>query len=317
MNNINLIRNNTYPSDVIFIDGHCSSGKIILSRLLECYKGVEKSKEDYSFYYILSLYRLGKISEDVAITLLKSETDRRLYELYIGRDINFRLTDGTSFTKYPYPLDYIKRIFRGEREKINEEIINNKPIFQNMKANALTDINILLKSFDKRLKLIYIKRNPLDVINAIYKRGFGDRIGVDPSTIELTYDWKGYTIPIYAIDWEVDYLKMKPIDRVVKMVYNLEKSDMQAYNNLNNKDKQKVYFIDFDSFITNPYPICNELEKFIGRDIHKRYKRILKKEKCPRNIDSSERSNIRNNIRNIASENSIELIKEMENDYRY
>ena len=41
-----LSRDNTYDIDMIFIDGHSCSGKSLYARILECYQGVEKAKED-------------------------------------------------------------------------------------------------------------------------------------------------------------------------------------------------------------------------------------------------------------------------------
>lgn len=272
-----LIRNNTFDNDIIFVDGHGGSGKSKISRLLEFYDGVEKSKEDEIFYYITRLHELKKIPDDVALTLLKIASDRILYNQMICRDINFRLSDMTSLSKYPFPLDYIKRIYEGERMEVTERIKNDKPIFQNMTQNSLISGDILFRAFGNRLKLIHINRNPINVIYRMNDIGFGDRMGHDPTDIGFTYEFRQMSIPTYAKNQEIEFLNARNIDKMIMWIYNETKSMIDSYNKLNKRYKKNVMFINFDAFSNNPNYFMEEIKKFIGRDFNRRAYRFTKK----------------------------------------
>lgn len=282
-----LIRENTYDNPIIIVDGHCNSGKVILMRILECMDKVEKLDEDYLFYYIPYLYKLNKIDEDVGITMLKIAADRGIYDLLIGRDINFRYGDMSSIFKYPYPLDYIKRALKNkERTEINKQIEKEKPIFQQTGHNSLSYANLFFKAFDKRIKFIYMIRNPIDIIYGIRNRGFGHRIGTDPSEIQLTYKKKNEQIPIYAQQFEDEYEKLTEIERIIRMVYHLTETDLSTYNSLSEERKSQIKFINFDGLVTSPWYSVTEIAEFVdAKYSYRRMKRTLKKEKCPRHLN--------------------------------
>ena len=55
------------------------------------------------------------------------------------------------------------------------------------------------------------------------------------------------------------------------------------------KEREKIYFIEFEDFVVNPFPYMEGLENFIGEPFGKASKRILKRERCPRKLEYSER----------------------------
>lgn len=311
-----LIRNNSYNNDIIFIDGHGGSGKSLISRVLECYKGVEKSKEDGIFYFILKLHEIGNISDDTAISLLKLSVDWILYYQTISRDINFRPSDVTSIFKYPYPLDYLKRIYRGERNIASEIIRREKPIFQNMTQNALISSRLLFDAFGDRIKIIYIKSNPIDIVYNMYSKGFGERIGKDPAEISLTFEYNGFPIPIFARNWPKLYLDSNPMDRIIMWISDETQDINQSYKLLNNHQKKQILFINFEDFVTTPYgPYTDLLEAFIGRKKIFKIKRILKKERCPRILDTDSLDNKKDYILSKSSERCVDIFKKLIGDY--
>jgi len=315
---INLVRENTFNNDVVIVDGHCNSGKALISRILEYYERVEKSLENEIFYYTTRLYGLNKMSKDSAIALLKTSADRDLHNLLIGRDINFRISDATSFFKYPFPMVYIKRALSPEYDK--HYVSNNKPIYQTMMHNSLKYIDILSETFGDNLREIYVTRNPVDLVHDIYKRGFGDRIGTDPKEIKFCFKKKNEVVPTFAEEWSTEYLNMDPLERVVKMTHYQTKRDSEGYRNLSKERKKQVMFIDFDKFTQDPKPICKDLESFLGTKMNKKINRRLKKERCPRILDYNKReenkSFIINNVSETYSRMMMRLIEDYEKEIR-
>jgi hypothetical protein len=316
MSNIELIRNNVYDTDFVLIDGHCNSGKILISRILESFNNIEKSREDFIFYYLMQLYRFKLMDESVIKVLLRISRDRILYDQTIGRDINTRPSDVTSIFKTPYPLDYFKRIFNKEREFANDIINEKRPIFQNMIANALSNSNIFFKTFDNHMKFIYILRNPIEIIYNMNKRKIGERIGSDPSEVQFTYDWNGKSIPISAYGSEEEYLKSKPIDRIIMMINILTKLDSYGYKNLDDKYKKNVIFINFDKFVINPKKNCIKISNFLDTKMTWKTNLLLRKENCPRKINDKNLNDIRKNIYSICSNDSRYILIDLEENYR-
>jgi len=87
---IELSRNNTFPNDLLVIDGQGRSGKNLISVLLGTMACVGKMRLDSQFDYIPRYWALGKMSDDAAVVALKTEYDEKLYYDSLSRDINFR-----------------------------------------------------------------------------------------------------------------------------------------------------------------------------------------------------------------------------------
>lgn len=312
-----LIRNNTYNHDIIYTSGLSGSGKTLIARILGCYDGVEKQLEDEIVNIINELHWFNKISEETAIYFLRTVIDRRIYNHMLCRRINFRWLDTSSIFHYPYPLDYFKRIFLYEkhREDINEFISSKNPAFNNMMQNGLTHMKLHLKAFDKRIKLIYILRNPMEVIYGINQRGFMNRMGKNPTNTLITLKYKDNLIPAQMMDWKNEYSDLNPLDKAILWVYFLIKSDFDSYEKLPEYRKKQVIFIKFDEFVTNPFPICMDIEDFIGRKMTWKIKHFLKREECPRRLDYKDRIKKGKYIRKHMDKESIDELEGL--IYRY
>ena len=104
------------------------SGKGMMAHVLSSFNRIEKNDFGNIFEYIGILWEYGKISRDAAISLLRIEGDTRLYNSFIGRDMNFRPTDSSSIFNNSDPNKYIKRLFN-DAEAV-DKIVFEKPIMQ-------------------------------------------------------------------------------------------------------------------------------------------------------------------------------------------
>lgn len=290
---MDLVRENTYDNDLLFVTANSGSGKLIIIRILENYPKIEKMKEDYIFYHISRLYKFGKIDMDTAACVLKIYKDTLLYDLMVCRNINFRVYDDSSLFKYPYPLDYIKRIFHGEHKEINKRISSEKPIYQTAMVNGLSYSDLFFHTFETRLKMIYILRNPIEIIKQNIINSYSDnenRIGIDPCEVQFSYRYKNKILPIYANGWEDEYLKANPIERTIRFLYETMLEDYKMYDELPDKYKRNVLFITFDELVTNPYKVISNINIFLNNKPSNKIKSTLRKEKCPRVINIKQRN---------------------------
>lgn len=282
-NKVKLIRKNILLREFVIIDGIGSSGKAMLSHIVASFKRVEKMRLDILFDTIPRLYMLKKISHDAAVTLMQIEADMQLYHTMMSRSVNFRFKDGTGVFQNPFPLRYLRRLFIKERGPVIEQIKKINPIFQEMTHDGLRNANILFDAFEKiQFHIIYIARDPVEIIYDWYQRGFGTRIGTDPQEFQFSYEYKENIVPLYAYGWEEEYLSSNPMDRNIGMIKQHFENNIKSYNELQLERKAKVLFIFFDELVTNPMPISKKIAAFIGTTITSFTKKTYRRENCPR-----------------------------------
>ncbi len=293
---VNLTRLNTFNNDVVIVDGQGRSGKNLISVLLSTMSKVEKMRLDSQIDYIPRYYFLGKMSLDAAVTALLTEFDEKYYYNSISRDVNFRLSDYSGVMKQGKRFEYIKRLFLPADAVAVDRLNKSSPIFQEMTHDGLHVATLYFLALKKRLKLIHVFRDPLGNIYEQNVRGFGERIGVDPRELQLTHEWEGNPVPIIVNGCEDDYLAGNSLERLVLMVNQMFRLNMEGFHHLSSDEKKQVMFIEFEDFVVNPFPYMSRLEKFIGQPFGAASKRILRRENCPRVINTLDRENRINSI---------------------
>ena len=286
-NKVNLIRKNRLAKEIVFADGVGSSGKGMLSQILASFERVEKQRNDMMFDTIPRFHALGKITDDAAIVAMQTEADQQLYHTMMSRDVNFRLGDSTSVLSNPFPLRYFKRAFSPEGDSIVKIIHNTSPILNEAPHDALKNSKLFFKTFGKGLKIIYILRNPIEVIHDWEIRGFGHRIGIDPREFQFSIESNNQILPLYAIGWEQEYHDMSTIDRNIVMVRHHYYNNIDSYNELPNNNKEQVLVILFDDLVESSFSVCKKLASFLETKETYWTKRILKKNNCPRVVNNN------------------------------
>jgi hypothetical protein len=135
--------------------------------------------------------------------------------------------------------------------------------------------------------MIHVLRDPVGNIYEQNKRYFGSRIGKDPRELQLTFKYKNDAIPLMALGQEDEYIEGNPLERLVVIVDSMFRANLAGYLKLNDIQKSQVLFINFDKFVLDPDPYLNMIEKFIGLKFGRASHRVLKREKCPRTIDTN------------------------------
>ncbi len=305
MDEVNLVRNNVFPYDIVIVDGQGRSGKNMISVILSTMPRVEKMRLDSLLDYVPRYYYLGKMSHDAAVTSLKIEADEKLYNTMISRSVNFRFDDYTGVFKGGKRFLYIKRLFqKSEEHAVNRMKIEN-PIFQNMTHDGLHVSQLYFDAFGDRLKMVHVFRDPVGNIYEQGIRDFGTRLGTDPREFQLTFEWNGKVVPLMALGTEEKYLTGNPTERLVLMVNNMFQKNIQGYLNLTERHKNKILFLEFEEFAVNPWPYLNLLETFIGTNVVQRTRKIMRRERCPRKPEAFNRDS-----------RILEIERKISSDYR-
>lgn len=286
---LELVRRNTFPYDIVIVDGQGRSGKNLVSVLLSTMERVEKMRLDSQLDYIPRYYFLGRMTLDAAVVALRTEADEKLYYNMISRDVNFRPADYSGVLRQGRRLLYVKRLFQSAEAGAVARMAVEQPIFQNMTHDGLHVSALYFAAFGARLKLVHVFRDPVGNIYEQNRRDFGTRIGTDPREFQLVYLWRGHTVPLMALGREDEYLAGNAIERLVLMVDQMFRLNLQGYRDLAAEWQQRVFIIEFEEFVQNPWPHIAALETFIGSRFTSAKNRILRREECPRRIDSTER----------------------------
>ena len=281
---VHLIRNNCFPNDVVIIDGQGRSGKNLIAVLLSSMKSVGKMRLDSQIDYIPRYWSLGKITEDAAIVSLRTEFDEKLYYDAISRDVNFRIDDYSGVFKQGKIWPYIKRLFINAGPETRDKIISDKRIFQEMTHNGIQYFDLYVKALGDRLKFIHVLRNPIHNIFEQNRRGLGDRIGSDPTELQLVFAYGEYSVPIMALGVEELWLKGNQLERLTLMVNAMFRKDVFSLNKFSALYSEQIFILEFEQFTQEPAKFLRKIECFIGQPFERQANKILRREKCPRII---------------------------------
>lgn len=282
---IKFIRKNTFPYDILIIDGQGRSGKNMISTILSTMPRVEKMRLDTLLDFVPRFFKTNHMSKNAASTYLKIEADEKLYNTMISRDVNFRFDDYTGIFKGGKTMLYIKRLFQKPEKHAVERMKKENPIFQNMTHDGLHLIDVFFDAWGDRLKFVHVFRDPVANIYEQARRDFGERIGTDPREFQLAYEWNGNTIPLNAFEMEEDYINGNPTERLVLMVDSLLRKNIKGFLDLDEKWKKNVFLTEFEKFAVNPWDDLQKLENFLGTHRVSKTLKIMKRENCPRKPD--------------------------------
>jgi hypothetical protein len=268
----------------VFADGIGSSGKGMLSHLLSSLSQVEKQSNHYAFDYVSYLHWLGKLSTDAAITYLQTEADFQLYHLMMSRDVNFRPHDSTGVFQNARRFEYFRRLFLSEGDPVLRRIEIESPILNEAPHDALRSAQLFFDAFQNRLQIIYILRDPRELILDWHRRGFGRRIGTDPREFQFSFSEKGQNKPMFMLDNSKNLEKLNEIETLVYMINFIIKHNLDGYRSLVKKFKNSVLLIKFDDLALNPHGLVDHIARFMGTKRTRRTNIIIKRENLPRRL---------------------------------
>ena len=272
---MNISRFEKFNNDVIVVDGLWGSGKSLITPIISSLQGVEKQKIDYIYEYLCTLNWLKKIDDKACEELIAYYVDINQHDNFVGREINTKIGDGTSIFNNPHSLMYLKRILFNKSVDVNQ---NNALLLMTHTVFSFSDP--LFNALGGRLKFIEIVRHPLYMV----KHWFNSYERFNVATeFELCLDITGPKVPWFAKEWSKEFQKVNNVEKSVLSIINLYKEIDREIS----AKKKDFLLLSFESLITSPSSNINELCLFLGRKKPKNIKKILKKQKVPRETISA------------------------------
>ena len=249
---------NNFNNDVIIVDGLWGSGKSLISPLLACLEDFEKPVIKPIFDQLSVLLNQKKISNEAAGALFKSNIDQLIYEIQLGREVNFRLFDDTGLLMNPNAFYNLIKLFKKDID-YNSNSFKRKGIIL-LTHKILMGSNLLFTECDFKIKIIEVVRHPLYVYDhwLNYLNRFEDK-----KILELSYYSKGQRAPWFAQDWLEEYYEYNIYDKTLySIIYTY---NILFENLLSQKNSRNVLVISFESIIFDTNNVMDKISSFASR----------------------------------------------------
>ena len=160
--------------NILFLDGLSRAGKFLLGKIVSNFKRVEYFQANGFIEHVPILNHLGCMGKNDAIAYLRLHTNLNVYDRSIGRNLNLRLSDGSSVQNATNYDEYLKRTQEPDGVEAITKLKNDRKIPSFLTHECLPHIGFFLEAFPKLL-MINIQRHPIDIAHSWFLRGWGER----------------------------------------------------------------------------------------------------------------------------------------------
>jgi hypothetical protein len=275
---IHFSRSLYFCPDIILLDGLTGTGKTMFTPLLSSYKRMQNARFEYMFEYLSISAKMSKIDSDATSSLLNLLADVKYYDGMLSREVNFRPSDLSSVFNSSKAVHYLKQLFMPDGQDVEKRLDTEEQILLLATHQLIGCLDILLKAFNNRLKVIEMVRHPLYILD--HWESYIMMHGQNARDFTIWIEHNDHSLPWFANGFEDLYIKSKSYDRAVFSIESLIKDVFAiAKGNLFNK---YVMFIPFEKFVLAPEDYLNKLDSFIGSGPTRSTKKILNKQRVPR-----------------------------------
>jgi len=277
---VSVSRSKHLAEKIVMVGGLDGCGKTLFSPIVAALDGVELLTYSYEIEYYCSLYFLQKLSLNSASTLIRMQTDLKLYHTMMGREVNFRPTDLSSAQNYHNPAQYFERLFKPGDEAIVDIINKKKPILNLAIHNVLFTSDPIWKALGDRCTYVEVVRHPLYMVRQQclnMKKLVGD-----VRDFIIYYKNGNNNYPYWARGWEEIFDNSSDIEKSVHYIDQMTQRVEKAKNTLRKKYKANILTIPFEQFVLDPLPWVEKIAGTIGSKITENTKNEMIKQNVPR-----------------------------------
>ena len=267
-----LINNN-----IVIIDGIARSGKLLTGAIISSFSNTEQFEMGRNFEDFGLGLKLKKIDFHFAEAFIKNYLNELIYNKYLSRNVNFRASDRTGVKNSPYFKLYKKRLKKKEGDNVINLIKSEKRNIPFVTHDLLLSIN----SFNKlnlKYKMIYVLRNPFDLIISWNKRKLSERLGKDQRLFTLMIENKKKTFSLDIKNIR-KYEKYNNVEACANYVYHMINEAIKSYNKLSKKMKKNIFITTYQKVSQNQKNEIKKIAKFLNSKTTNNTLKVIKKEK--------------------------------------
>jgi len=275
-----LIRKEHLAPKIIVIDGLPGCGKTMLSPIIASFERTEVMTFSYELEFILTLFYLEKITSDAAVTMIRSITDLKIYNLMMSREVNFRPSDLSSIFKNQSPFRYIKRLFQDGDEKVPELIAKRNPILIITTHQMMALSMPLFNALEDRLIFVELVRHPLYMLKQ-HEENMAN-VNSLARDFDMQIEFENNQIPFYAKNYEREFFEGSPLEKGILFIDKFTSLSEKTKSELTKEQSERLITIPFEEFVLNPFPYVEKISSSLESEITKKTKREMKKQNVPR-----------------------------------
>jgi hypothetical protein len=292
----------------VLVDGPARTGKFLLSNLIGNLEGVEYVNHVAMHENIGLMHRMGHIDRAAALAQLRLTINVAIYERSIGRHLNTRPTDKYSIFNSLKVADALARTTRPDGPDAIAEYLASGILPMLLTHDTVPNIDLF---FDAQpgLKTLLLLRHPVDIIASWWRRGWGERFGIDPLAVTACAATPYGPCPWWAVNWAEAYAAMTPLDRCLRGVMDIYRANEDALGRLPAERRQRVRVVTFETLATDTMSELTEIADFLGAKVSDRAEIVFTKERVPRTLDPADRRSKLSNMK--AAGASPELLEQL------
>ena len=282
-NEPHAVREEILLEELVLVDGQPGCGKTLFTAIVAAMDRVELLNYSPVLENICALKYLNKITDDAAEAMIRIQMDLVIYETMMSRRANFRPSDLSSVFNDVNYLTYLKRLFAKGDEMIPERIKREKPILHFATHNLLAFSEPIFKALEQKVVLIEVIRHPLYMlIQQTLNMEHHFEISGTARQFHLYIKNGDHQLPYWNMGWDELYLRSNPVERAIYEMQKISELSEDLKSNLKNQYNSQILTIPFESFVLDPWPYMQKIEKLLDSKITKRTKKAIKKQKVPR-----------------------------------
>ncbi len=300
---------------VLFLNGLTRAGKFLLGKLVSCIEGVEYFQYVSALEHLPFLQKMGFVTEEAALSLIRVQVDEHAYNGIIGRNLNFRFTDASSIYNAPHFDRYLARSLESDIPALLEKFKAEGGLPCYIIHETLPNISIFYKAFPE-VRIIDFHRHPVDIAHSWLKRGWGHRYAEDPLSFCPIIEAGQKSAPWYAESWQEEYENLSPIDRILRSVSFLMQEGEKSYQKLSETEQKKMIRISYESLVGNTEATVKQLATFLGSSVTEALPSVMAREKLPNKSLFQNRAHKLSEIEKLASKKYFEILCHLSDLYQ-
>lgn len=303
-----------FVDEFVVVDGITRAGKFMIGSALAGVKRLEFVQPAPLLTTVPYLHRLGKLEKDSAKALMRVEVAARIQDRALGRNLNGRTADISCVRYAPDAKRYLARAAEPDGAKLNARFLAERRLPLFVAHDALPHAGLFFDAFPK-LRLVYMMRDPVVLVDSWRRRGWGRRFGTDPRSMDHAFKSPRGPIPWYAVGWKENYRALSENDRIVRSLETSVRLAKAQYKALPKRLRARVAFATFEALTENPRPTMKRLARFLGSVPSPFMAAALKRERLPRPVEKGQREALLAGFAKTLSPDSLRRLKALASDY--
>ncbi len=190
--------------NIIIISGTSRAGKTLLSKVLATHENVEWIEEPYEILSSVIMCGCGLLDRDVFGMLFNSCVHELVVNNVLLRNGNFRPNDLSSVWNTKSGSEIFRRLHAlGSRADVEGYIEDRKPYFI-LDIPEILPFTDLIRDLCDNLTVINVVRDPYDVADDCFRKGWFDTDYIDTACNDLFRTYDGIRIPWWVREGEED-----------------------------------------------------------------------------------------------------------------